>query len=32
MIKTKYSDSNIKDIVSEVIEEINVGKSKIFNI
>ena len=32
MIEAKYSDSNIKDIVSEVIEEINVGKSKIFNI
>ncbi|WP_235829614.1 sensor histidine kinase [Clostridium nigeriense] len=29
---TKYSDINIKEIISEVIEEINFGKSKIFNI
>lgn len=29
---TKYSDINIKEIISDVIEEINFGKSKIFNI
>ncbi len=32
MVQEKYSDNNIKDIVNDVIEEINVGKSKIFNI
>ena len=32
MVQTKYSDNSIKEIVSDVIEEINVGKSKIFNI
>ncbi|MDV4149631.1 histidine kinase [Clostridium sp. AL.422] len=28
----KYSDNNIKEIVNNVIEEISLGKSKIFNI
>ncbi|MBD7915933.1 sensor histidine kinase [Clostridium sp. Sa3CUN1] len=32
MVYTKYSDINIKEIVNDVIEEINFGKSKIFNI
>lgn len=32
MAQAKYSDNNIKDIVNHVIEEINFGKSKIFNI
>ena len=32
MKQTKYSDNNIKEIVNDVIEEINLGKSKIFNI
>ncbi|MBE6052502.1 MAG: sensor histidine kinase [Clostridium sartagoforme] len=32
MSRTKYSDNNIKEIVNNVIEEINLGKSKIFNI
>ena len=32
MSQTKYSDNNIKEIVNNVIEEINLGKSKIFNI
>ena len=32
MAQTKYSDNNIKEIVNDVIEEINLGKSKIFNI
>lgn len=32
MVQTKYSDNNIKEIVNDVIEEINLGKSKIFNI
>lgn len=31
-MKTKYSDINIKEIINEVIEEINFGRSKIFNI
>lgn len=32
MLQAKYSDNNIKEIVNNVIEEINLGKSKIFNI
>lgn len=31
-MQTKYSDINIKEIIGEVIEEINFGRSKIFNI
>lgn len=32
MKQGKYFDNNIKEIVNEVIEEINLGKSKIFNV
>ena len=32
MAEAKYSDNNVKEIVNNVIEEINFGKSKIFNI
>lgn len=32
MIKDKYSNYTVKEIVDEVIEEINSGKGKIFNI
>ncbi|MBS5952088.1 MAG: sensor histidine kinase, partial [Clostridium sp.] len=32
MVALKYSSDNIKEIIGDVIEEINDGKSKIFNI